>query len=153
MKEQITHYSKRFKVNDEVWLDSKNLRIPYQSRKLAPKREGPFLIEGVLGPVTYRLTLPSQWKTHNVFHACLLTPHKETDLHGDTETRPPPDLIDGNEEYEVEVILTHRTYNNRQTHYLVKWKGYDSSKNTWEPESNLLNTEEELNNYKTRHNL
>ncbi|KAF8676525.1 hypothetical protein AX14_004876 [Amanita brunnescens Koide BX004] len=31
MKEKITHYSKPFKVNDEVWLDLKNLRIPYQS--------------------------------------------------------------------------------------------------------------------------
>jgi hypothetical protein len=144
---------KPFKVNDEVWLESKNLRIPYQSRKLAPKREGPFLIEEVLGPVTYRLTLPSQWKIHNVFHACLLTPHKKTDLHGDMETRPPPDLIDGDEEYKVEAILTHRTYKNRQTHYLVKLKGYDSSENTWEPESNLLNAEEELNDYKTQHNL
>jgi chromodomain protein Y len=69
------------------------------------------------------------------------------------ETRPPPDLIDGNEEYEVEVILTHQTYKNRQTRYLVKWKGYDSSENTWEPESNLSNAEEELSDYKTRHNL
>ena len=39
MKEKITHYSKPFKVNDEVWLDPKNLRIPFQSQKLAPKRE------------------------------------------------------------------------------------------------------------------
>ena len=67
--------------------------------------------------------------------------------------RPPPDLIDGNEEYKVEAILTHWTYKNRQMRYLVKWKGYDSSKNTWEPEANLLNAEEELNDYKTRHNL
>ena len=42
MKEKITHHSKPFKVNDEVWLD---LKIPYQSQKLAPKQEGPFLIE------------------------------------------------------------------------------------------------------------
>ena len=80
-------------------------------------------------------------------------PHKKTDLHGDMETRPPPDLIDGNEEYKVEAILTHRTYKNRQTRYLVKWKGYDSSENTWEPESNLSNAEEELSDYKTEHNL
>ena len=37
MKERITHYSKPLKVNNEVWLESKNLKIPYQSRKLAPK--------------------------------------------------------------------------------------------------------------------
>ena len=88
-----------------------------------------------------------------MFHACLLTPYKTTELHGDNKTNPPPDLIEGNEEYEVEAILTHQTYKNRQTHYLIKWKGYNSSENTWEPELNLLNAEEELNNYKTWHNL
>jgi hypothetical protein len=84
-----------------------------------------------------------------MFHACLLTPYKTTEIHGDNKTNPPPDLIEGNEEYEVEAILTHQTYKNRQTHYLIKWKGYNSSENTWEPELNLLNAEEELNNYKT----
>ena len=95
----------------------------------------------------------TQWKIHNVFHACLLSPFKETELHGTNETRPPPDLVQGNEEFEVEAILTHRTYKNHETRSLFKWKGYDTSENTWEPESNLSNTEEELNDYKSRHNL
>ena len=75
------------------------------------------------------------------------------ELHGTNETRPPPDLVQGNEEFEIEAILTHRTYKNHEIRYLIKWKGYDTSENTWEPESNLLNAEEELNNYKSRHNL
>ena len=45
------------------------LKIPYQSRKLAPKWEGPFKIKEVLGLVTYWLTLPKQWRIHDVFHA------------------------------------------------------------------------------------
>ena len=88
----------------------KNLKIPYQSRKLAPKREGPFKIKEVLGPVTYQLTLLTQWKIHDVFHACLLSPFKETELHGTNETRPPPNLVQGNEEFKIEAILTHHTY-------------------------------------------
>ena len=88
-----------------------------------------------------------------MFHACLLSPFKETELHGTNKTRPPPDLIQGNEEFEIEAILTHRTYKNRETRYLIKWKGYDPSENTWEPESNLSNAEEELNDYKSQHNL
>ena len=32
MKERITHHSKPFKVNDEVWLDLKNLKIPYSHK-------------------------------------------------------------------------------------------------------------------------
>jgi hypothetical protein len=88
-----------------------------------------------------------------LFHTCLLTPFKETELHGTNETRPPPDLIEGTEEFEVEAILTHCLYKNRETQYLIKWKGYDTSENTWEPESNLKNAEEELDNYKRCHNL
>ena len=106
-----------------------DLKIPYESRKLSPKREGPFLIKEVLGPVTYRLTLPKQWKIHNVFHAALLTPFKETTFHGTTETRPPPNLVDGQQEYEVEAILTHQRYRGKHQ-YLVKWKGYNSSEIT-----------------------
>ena len=153
MIERTTRQTKLFKVNNWVWLESKNLKIPYQSRKLAPKQEGPFKIKEVLGPVTYWLTLLTQWKIHNILHACLLSPFKETELHGTNKTRPTPDLVQGNEEYEVEAILTHHTYKNHETRYLIKWKGYNTSKNTWEPKSNLSNTEEELNDYKSRHNL
>ena len=152
MMERTTRRTKPFKVNDKVWLESKNLKIPYESRKLSPKREGPFLIKEVLGPVTYRLTLLKQWKIHNVFHATLLTPFKETTFHGTIETRPPPDLVDGQQEYEVEAILTHQRYRGKYQ-YLVKWKGYDSSENTWEPEQNLTNMEELLNDYKRRRKL
>jgi hypothetical protein len=150
MMERTTNCTKPFKVNDQVWLESKNLKIPYQSRKLALKREGPFKIKEVLGPVTYRLTLPKQWKIHDVFHACLLTPYKETELHGPNETRPPPNLVQGNEEYEIETIVLHRLHKNRETTYLIKWKGYHSSENLWITESDLINAEEELNDYKRR---
>jgi hypothetical protein len=152
MMERTTRKTKPFKVNDKVWLESRNLKIPYQSRKLAPKREGPFTIKEVLGPVTYRLTLPRQWKIHNVFHAALLTPFKETSFHGTTDTRPPPDLIEGEQEYEVEAILAHRRFRGKWQ-YLVKWKGYDTSENTWEPESNLTHMEDLLSEYKERRKL
>jgi len=75
---------------------------------MAPKRKGPFEIMEVTGPVNYRLKLPEQWKIHNVFHASLLTPYIETEIHGKNFTEPPPDLIDGQEEYEVDDIIAHR---------------------------------------------
>ena len=49
-----------FKKGDKVWLDSRNLKIVYH-KKMKPKREGPFEITEVLGPVTYRLRLPNSW--------------------------------------------------------------------------------------------
>jgi hypothetical protein len=80
----------------------------------------------------YQLTLPHQWKIHNVFHVDLLTPYIETEFHGPNYTRPPPDLMDGEEEYKVKKILKSRHYGwGRKIQYLVKWKGYPDSDNEW----------------------
>jgi hypothetical protein len=100
--------------------------------KLRVRDNGPFIIKRVLSPITYQLTLPHQWKIHDVFHVDLLTPYIETDFHGPNYTRPPPDLIDGEEEYEVESVLKSRRYGRgRKVQYLVKWKGYTNSDNEW----------------------
>jgi RNase H-like domain found in reverse transcriptase/Integrase zinc binding domain len=94
-----------FTVGQKVWLDTRNMKMNYH-KKMAPKREGPFEIEEVLGPVTYRLKLPTTWKIHNVFHAILLKPYVETEVHGENFSRPIPDILDGEEEvYNVEMIL------------------------------------------------
>jgi hypothetical protein len=63
--------------------------------------------------------------------------------------RPPPDLIEGEEEFEVEAIAAHKKWG-RGYRYLVKWKGYPISENTWEPENHLKGAEEILKEYKQR---
>ena len=144
-----------FKLGDRVLLEAKNLKLKYPFRKLAPKREGPFKIVEQLGPVTFRLNLPKQWKIHPVFHAGLLTPYRETKEHGPNHTEPPPELIEGHEELEVEAILNHRTRGRvRKTRqFLIAWKGYPSAENTWEPESHLKNAPVTLQAYKKKHRL
>ena len=124
----------QFRPNEKVWLEGKNLALPYQTLKLAPRRHGPFLITEQVSPVAYRLALPPTWTIHDVFHANLLTPYRETSQHGTNYTRPPPDLIEGEEEFEVEAIVNHRYHGrNQQLQYLVKWKGYPNADNSWEP--------------------
>jgi hypothetical protein len=98
----------RFTKGQKVWLDMKGLALPYGSIKLAPRRHGPFEIEEVRSPVVYQLKLLPQWTIHPVFHASLLTPYVETDEHGANYTRPPPDMIEGEEQYEVKAIRAHR---------------------------------------------
>jgi hypothetical protein len=74
------------------------------------------------------------WGIHDVFHTFLLLPYHETHAHGPNFSRPPPDLIDGEEEYEVERVVNHRHHGrNRMLQYFIKWKGYPESDNTWEP--------------------
>src|SRR6266568_1278361 len=114
---------------------------------------GPFQISKVLGKTVYQLELPHQWRIHNVFHAALLMPYHETDEHGQNFIKPPPDLIDGQEEYEVEVIIIAHRQKGCQMEYLIKWKGYASSNQTWEPETNVSNAEEILEEYKRTHEI
>ncbi len=108
--------------------------------KLAPKRYGPFPITKRISVTTYALKLPPQWRIHPVFHASLLMPYKETPIHGTNFPEPPPDLIEGEPEWEVEQIVNTRRYWN-QTQFLIKWKGYFDAHNSWEPEKNLNATE------------
>jgi hypothetical protein len=77
-------------------------------KKMAPKQEEPFKIKEVLGPVTYRLKLPMTWKIHNVFHAILLKPYIKIEVHRENFSRPIPDILYGEEVYNVETILKHR---------------------------------------------
>jgi Chromo (CHRromatin Organisation MOdifier) domain len=126
-------FPNRWSVGQLVWLEGKNLPLPHGTAKLAPRRHGPFKVTQIISPVAIRLELPPQWNIHPVFHGNLLTPYTETPSHGPNFTRPPPDLIDGEEEYEVEQIRSHRTWGRSRTlQYLIKWKGYPESDNTWE---------------------
>src|SRR5258707_5197385 len=123
-----------FVIGAQVWLEGTHLCLPYQATKLAPKRYGPFKITKEISPVAYQLCLPTAWNIHNVFYASLLSPYRETNAHGPNYSRPPPDLIKGEEEYEVERIINHRrTGRARTLQYLVKWIGYPEVDNTWEP--------------------
>ena len=125
--------SPQFKTGDRVWLEAKNLTLPYASIKLAPKRVGPFLIVKQVSPVAYQLALPPSWTIHDVFHASLLSPFRHTVQRGQDFPRPPPEIVEGEAEFEVEAIKNHRFYGRQhQLQYLIGWKGYPSADDTWE---------------------
>jgi Chromo (CHRromatin Organisation MOdifier) domain len=140
-----------FTVGQKVWLNTRNMKTNYH-KKIAPKQEGPFKVEEVLGPVTYRLKLQTTWKIHNVFHAVLLKPYIETEVHGENFSRPVLDILDGEEVYNVETILKHRR-RGRSYQYLIKWEGYLISEASWEPETAFSNDGNLLSLYKQRHQL
>ena len=101
----------------------------------------------MLSPITYQLNLPIQWKIHDVFHIDLLTPYQEMDFHGPNFVQPPPDLISGEEEYEVEQILDSRRHGRGcKIQYLIKWKGYPDLDNQWVNWDNL-HAEEALKDF------
>jgi len=96
-----------FKHGQKVWLEAKNLALPYRSVKLAPRHHGPFTIAQVMSPMMYKLGLPHQWTIHPVFHASLLTPYSETIEHRENYSWPPLNLVGDAEQYKVETIHSH----------------------------------------------
>ena len=103
--------------------------------------------------VNCKLQLPKTWRLHPVFHNSLLSPYHETSVHGPNFTKPPPEIIDGEEDhYEVETILQSRlTPNHKGVQYLVKWKGYPSSENSWLPSSQMKHASRMVNQFHTKH--
>jgi Chromo (CHRromatin Organisation MOdifier) domain len=66
--------------------------------------------------------------------------------------RPPPDIEEGEEVYEVEQILKHGK-RGRGYEYLVKWVGYPITEALWEPKSNLTGATDILRKYQELHQL
>jgi Chromo (CHRromatin Organisation MOdifier) domain len=117
--------------DDQVWLEAKNFKVK-GAKKLMPCRYGPFKITKKISSVAYQLDLPQSMKIHNVFHVDLLSPYKETEAYGTPYMRPPLDIKEGEEEYEVEAILDMRCFGRwKKLQYLVHWVGYPHADDTW----------------------
>ena len=89
---------------------------------------------------------------HPVFHVSLFRPYIE----GKSQRGPPiPEVIKGEFEFVVQKILKHRLEEGSKTsiEFLVRWKGYSSEHDTWEPHDNMENCLTVLNKYKKEHKL
>jgi len=71
VKERIGMKFTPWKVEAKVWLDSQNLKINFPSRKLAPRREGPFKISQIIPPYTYHpaFLLPGRCMVSFMLHS------------------------------------------------------------------------------------
>ncbi|CAI7837003.1 unnamed protein product [Closterium sp. NIES-53] len=134
---------------DQVLLDTRNLNLSHLPSKLRPRFCGPFLVEAQVTPVTFRLRLPDTWKLHNAFHVQLLNPYKDPNqqFQGRQLPPPPPVLIQDEPEYEVERVLTHRRRGGKTLEFLLRWKGYDPTEDSWVAEANMGNARRALKDY------
>ena len=146
--------SRQYKPRDRVYLDVANVRTTRASKKLDAKFHSPFKIISAVGKSAYKLELPTGWTIHDVFHESKLKPAHEPQfpIQKETRPRPPPEIIDGDEEHEVEEVKQVQKRSGKKE-FLIKWKGLPQEENTWEPEEHLTNARGAVRDfYKTHPN-
>jgi hypothetical protein len=98
----------KFQEGEEVWLNIKNFRLPEGlSHKFLGPYVGPFKVLEKKLSDTYKLELPENLRVHPTFHVSLLKPVTPDASRPNREhnSRPPPDLVHNEPEFEVEVML------------------------------------------------
>jgi len=144
------HKRVEFSVGEKVWLLSPNIRTERPSKKLDWKRLGPFTITSRIGTQAYRLELPSSMQVHPVFHVSLLEPHKPSTIPGRSPPPPPPIIVNSVKEFEVEEVLNSK-FKRKRLFYLVKWKGYPITDNSWHPAADLKNASQLVNSFHSKY--
>ncbi|KAJ9531406.1 hypothetical protein QJQ45_006884 [Haematococcus lacustris] len=159
-----------YKPEQLVMLSTVNMRKRKDEvgvRKLKPRYVGPFVVLRMIGLVAVQIQLPHRWtRMHNVFHVSLVKPYLGTQA-PNMAAPPPVQWLDGEPVYEVEKLLQHKLVKVRgrgngkgrkpgknvkqALEFLVRWVGYSEEHDTWEPQKNLVNCDEALQQYIDEH--
>ncbi|QRW22620.1 Transposon Tf2-7 polyprotein [Rhizoctonia solani] len=137
-KEQMTRNQGtvlEYSIGKRVWLDGRNVELRTNSNKLDPKQLGPFRVIEKISSHAYGLELPESLKIHNVFYVGLLSKSHKSPSQPFPE-RPPPETIEGEEEYEVKQIIDSK-----------QQKENGPEDNSWEPEELLEHSQEEIKRF------
>ena len=123
-----------FGVGDKVFIRKKVWSSSRPSDKLDfPLTRNHYKIKSMKG-LSYELEVPDGWKGSRVFHADRLRKFPDNPLPGQANECPEGDMIDEEEEWEVDQVITSRLYYNK-LQYQVQWRGWDPDPIYYDAES------------------
>jgi transposase InsO family protein len=150
----------KYEVGNLVLLHRDGINWPPSSEvsvKLLQPYLGPFeILEVDHAKDNVRLKLPPQMRCHDVFHVSKVLKWYKADEYFPGRAvpdNPVPELDpEGEMSLEVDEILDSRVYGRwKKRQFLVRWLGYDTSHDTWEPLENLAFCPEKLEDYLKKH--
>ena len=95
---------KKYKVDNKVWLLTRNIKTKQPSKKLDHKIIGFYQIKKLVG-LSYQLKLPTSMKIHNVFYPSLLCKISANPLSSQHNDFALPVIVNNKEERKVNDIL------------------------------------------------
>jgi hypothetical protein len=101
----------KFQKGDEVWLNIKNFQLREGlTHKFLRPYASPFKVLEKNFFDTYKLKLPKNLRVHPTFHVSLLKPVAcdASRPNREHKSRPPPDLVHNEPEFEVEAVFKSR---------------------------------------------
>jgi len=95
---------------DMVSLLPRNIRTTRLCKKLDYKKIGAFKILAKIGESAYKLDLPPSMRIHNTFNISLLELYHDDKFPSHRTQPPPPIILEGEPEYELEKIIDSRLH-------------------------------------------
>jgi hypothetical protein len=135
--------SSEYKLNDMIWLFTKNIKIERSFRKLDHKWIESYKIKK-LSKDACQLNLSSLMKIHDTFHMSLLRSAATDFLTDQIQSSSLPIVVNDEEEYEIDDILNSR-YHYEKLQYRVAWIDHVSDR-TWYSTENFQNHSKEILN-------
>ena len=125
----------KFAPGDLVMVRSKELLDAAEIGKLRDRWEGPFKVIKEANPNAYLLKVAKRFRFDPTVNVDRLRPYV---VRAGAPTQPGPIPGAAHDVYEAEAVLNHKQVGpSRRLHYLVHWRGYPSSEDSWEPAENL----------------
>ena len=133
----------RYEIDEKVFLKvspwKKVMRFGKKG-KLDPRFIGPYEVIEKVGPVAYRLALPSNLeKIHNVFHVSMLRRYRSDVSHvvSSETTELRPDLTYEEEPVEILAREVKELQNKKILLVKVLWRNHKIEEATWESEETM----------------